>query len=343
MSPRYALATALTAAILLAAPAFAQTQTRVFHSDGNPAVGGANTFPWSRQELRYQCIFPAAKFQNRPWNIQDILVAPQLSMTPKRRTAIYEDIEIRIGQTPVSTLTSNWNTNNPNPKTIYRGKLRVDFEVGKWRGMGLPQSFLYIPRPTDPNVCVEFIMWKLGPNTTSIRAVTSSNQRAYYYKWTTSQQTQASLGSSAAKMGLVLNSGSFVDVGTGCAGSVNNIPTMTSSGIPTIGKTLDIDLSGGKPASPGIVILGFDRNTFANIPLPFDLMPLGAAGCQVWNDIVVTGGIGINAQGAAKFSLPIPSTLGGTERVYLHWWNLDTQANNFNWTTSNLGVVIVGR
>lgn len=334
----------LLLSLLLATPVVAQTQTRIFlGGDSNAAKGGANTFPWSRQELRYQVIFPAAQFQKKAWMINDILAAPQLSMTPTRRTAVYHDIEIRIGQTAQATLTSNWKTNNPNPVVVHRGPLRCDFEVGKWRGLGITKPFRYIPLPKTPNVCVEFIIWKLDPGSVSIRAVTGSSQRAYYYKWTTSQTTSASLSSGAAKMGLVLNSGNWVEAGAGCLGSAKNRPTLSSTMWPQVGgKPFVMDLSGGKPASLGIMIAGLKRDKILSIPLPFDLKPLGAPGCLVWNDIWLTTGVGINASGKGKFSLPLPSFLGN-ERIYFHWWNLDKTANNFGLTTSNLGVVLLGR
>ncbi|MHC4515321.1 MAG: hypothetical protein ACYS5W_16680 [Planctomycetota bacterium] len=184
------LSVSLLVAAFLGADIPCQTQNRIFLSDGNANSGKANTFPWSREQLRYQTIFPAAKFGNKPCLVNDILVAPQLTMSPTIKTAVYADIEIRMGATPQASPARSWNTNNPNPTVVYRGPMRVTFEKGVWRGMGLPKPYLFLPTSTAPNLCVEFIMWKFDPafatQTKSIRAVVAPApvQRAYYYMWT---------------------------------------------------------------------------------------------------------------------------------------------------------------
>lgn len=331
-------------AVILASPVLAQTQTRVFLTDGNPTRGTTNTFPWSQATVRYQTIFPAALFKNMPWLINDILVAPGLAMLPTRRTAIWPDIEIRIGQTAQATIARNWTTNNPKPGLVWRGALRCDFELGKWRGLGLPKPFQYIPLPATPNVCVEIIIWKIDPNTVPIRAVADSGtQRAFRNNWTNSKLGPL-VGGSAAKMGLVLSSPNFVDVGVGCKGSSNSVPTLGATNLPQIGgKPFNLTMSGGLPSSVGIMVLGIDRTKLGAIPLPFDLQPLGATGCLVWNDLLVTLGVPLDAKGAANFPLPLPAFLISGQRLYFHWWNLDANANTFGLTTSNLGAALLSR
>ena len=328
---------------LISGSVAAQAQTRVFYNnDSSPTGTSANTFPWSREQLRYQVIFPAASFQGKPWVINDILAAPQPTMSPTRKTAIYQDIEIRMGLTAQSSLSSNWSTNNPKPTTVYRGPLQCDFEVGKWRGLGLPNPYLYIPLPATPNLCVEFIIWKMDPSTASIRAVTTSAPRAYYYQWTTSQATQASVSTgSAAKMGLVLTSANWVEAGSGCTGSNNNVPTLTSQTYPVLGKPFQLDVSGCRPGSAGILMLGLERNKWSGLTFPFDLKPLGAPGCLVWNEPLVTAGLGIDQSGNGKTFVPIPSFIGNL-RLYTHVWNLDPLANSWGVTTTNLGVILPG-
>jgi len=91
------------------------------------------------------------------------------------------------------------------------------------------------------------------------------------------------------------------------------------------------------------MIFGTNRNKFGPFTLPFDLAPAGASGCLVWNDVFFTSGVGINNTGTGQFSLAIPSTLTGYPRLFAHWWNLDQAANKFGLTTSNLGVMVMGR
>ena len=90
--PRHTLiaASALVLAALITAELPSQTQTRVFVSDSNAAAGAANTFPWSREGLRYQTIFPGSRFSTGgagAFVINDILVAPQLNINPSIKTA----------------------------------------------------------------------------------------------------------------------------------------------------------------------------------------------------------------------------------------------------------------
>ena len=56
---------------------------------------------------------------------------------------------------------SFWNANNPNPKTVYRGPLRVRFDPRQWQGIGLPSQYVYIPAPATPHLCIEIITWKV--------------------------------------------------------------------------------------------------------------------------------------------------------------------------------------
>jgi len=37
---------------------------------------------------------------------------------------------------------------NPNPTTVYRGPLRVNFRVNQWSGIGMPGSYFYLPTST---------------------------------------------------------------------------------------------------------------------------------------------------------------------------------------------------
>jgi hypothetical protein len=328
------------------------TQNTVFLSDGNAASGGSNTFPWSREGLRYQTIFPSAKFSKAgagAFIINDILVAPQLSMNPTIKTAVYDDIEIRMGATAQVVPTKAWATNNPKPTTVYRGPLRVTFEKGVWRGMGLPKPYLFIQTPTAPNLCVEFIMWKFNKarnsETVSIRAVTdtttNSATRAFYFKWTTSQTTAPSTGKGAAKMGLVVNSGNFVPTETGCKGSTNAVPSIGSSTFPRVGKSWDLTLSGALPNSSAMLVIGFSDTKGFGGALPLDAGFLGAPSCFIWNENTFAVPATVNSAGNAKLNFLIPAS-GGNARVYAHWWNFDTKANTAGVTSSNYGKILLG-
>jgi len=342
------LSASLLVAVLVGADIQCQTQKRIFLHDGNPTTGSGNTFPWSRQGLRYQTIFPAAKMGNIPCLVNDILVAPQITMNPTIKTAVYDDIEIRIGATSVSTPTTNWATNNPKPTTVYRGPMRVTFEKGKWRGLGLPKPYLFIPTPAGgTNLCVEFIMWKFNPTfnsqTVSIRAVTapSTVRRAYYYLWTTAQNTPASVGTGAARMGLICNNGNFVVTEQGCNSSNNTTLAISADTFPQATKPLSISLAGGKPGTAAYLVIGLSDTKWPGGSLPYDTSGLGAPGCFIWNDPLAFVPTATNTSGNATLKFTVPSATGAA-RAYVHWWNFDKAANSLGVTSSNYAKILLG-
>ncbi|MCB9868441.1 MAG: hypothetical protein H6837_01210 [Planctomycetes bacterium] len=327
---------------LLVPDATAQTQKRVFLGDGNPAGGGANAFPWSREQLRYQTIFTAAQMGNVPCTVNDILVAPYATLTSEV-TGIYDDIEIRMGMTPLATPTTNWSANNPNPTVVYRGPIRMTFQPGVWREMGLPKSFLYLPLPPATNLCVEFIMWKINPASTNVRigAVSGGVQRAYYYMWTQNQATSASVDSLGAKLGLICDNGSFAVTETGCQSSRNTPLSIGATTFPQWGKPFGLTLSGALPTSPVFLAIGLSDTTGFGTTLPIDGALLGAPGCFLWNENRLQVGSVTDGTGAAALNFTIPAG-GGTPRLYVHWWNLDNAANALGVTTSNYGKILLG-
>ncbi|MCB9868440.1 MAG: hypothetical protein H6837_01205 [Planctomycetes bacterium] len=340
--------TALPVALLaLVTSLTAQTQKRVFISDGNPSAGSSNTFPWSQEGLRYQLIFTAAQMGNVPCVVNDILVAPQLSMTPSPKTAVYDDIEIRMGMTSQSVPTTNWSTNNPNPTVVYRGPLRATFETGKWREMGLPKTFLYLPLAPANNLCVEIIQWKFNParrtETVSIRAVTapSTVTRAFYYLWTTAQATPPTIGSGACKMGLICDNGSFAVTETGCQSSRSTPLSIGATTFPQWGKPFGVTLTGALPTSPVFLAIGLSDTIGFGTTLPIDGALLGAPGCFLWNENRLQVGSVTDGTGAASLNFTIPAG-GGNPRLYVHWWNLDNAANALGVTTSNYGKILLG-
>jgi hypothetical protein len=333
------LARALLAPVCLTGALLAQTQNVVWHPNNSP-TGGGNAFPWGSLGIRYQTIVSAAAMGNKPSLIQDVFVAGYPNSTDLE--IVYEDIEIRMGMTAQATPTTDWNTNNPNPRVVYRGPLRVRFVVGQWRGIGLPNTFLYLPTATAPNLCFEVIVWKTstGVGNFYFPANDASTQRAFLYQWTTTQGAP-NVGGGANKMGLLLYNGNFVVVGTGCTSSTNTTLEAGASTWPQPNQPVDITLTGAKPVSVAALMLGTSFTQYGALALPFDLGPLGAAGCKVWNDILVVGAAVVDPTGKAKLTLPIPSA-PGTGRLYMHWFNHDPTANKFGWTTSSQLKLLLG-
>src|SRR5690606_25724604 len=152
----------------------AQTQNIVYvDGDNNSMTGGGNAFPFGAGGgIRYQAIFPHSLFGAAPLNIvsiRDILVAGNTSDLE----AGYNDIEIKMGKTTLADVGSDWNANNPNPTTVYRGPLRIRFINNQWTAIGLPNPYLYLPTSPTQNLCIEVIVWS---------AINSSSTNFYYPK-----------------------------------------------------------------------------------------------------------------------------------------------------------------
>ncbi|MCA8971570.1 MAG: hypothetical protein KDC95_17385 [Planctomycetes bacterium] len=334
----------LAAAFLFASVDCGLAQQNVAYFPNSALTGSRNAFPWGSKGLRYQTIIPASLLGSRPQVIKDLLVTGDPTNGPLE--IIYDDIEIIMGVTSVTTPTTNWATNNPNPKTVYRGPLRVRFDAGKWQGIGMPVDYLYVPLSSANNLCIEFINWKIANTTTSDNFYyplhdTGAN-RAFKYQWTSNQSSPPlTSGTSGSKLGLLLADGNSVVVGVGCQGSNSQTPEIGASTYPQSNKPLDITLTGAVATRPVLLMMGTDFQKFASIPLPFDMAPLGAQGCYLWNDPTFVFPAVTDASGNAKVSLTVPGGLSPL-RLYNHFWILDTTANNFGWTTSSQLKLIFG-
>ena len=130
----------------------------------------------------------------------------------------------------------------------------------------------------------------------------------------------------------------------GYKGSGNNVPTLGNAGRPVINTSFDVTLSGAQ-STPGIalLIMGVSNTTWGTIPLPFDLTPLGAGGCNLLVSFDLIGGVVVNGSGTGKatYSIPNAPALYG-----LVWHNqyavIDTGANQLGIAFSNGGTAKVG-
>jgi hypothetical protein len=90
---------------------------------------------------------------------------------------------------------------------------------------------------------------------------------------------------------------------------------------------------------PVISGIGTSNTDFNGIPLPFDLAPVGAPGCSIYNNWTLIGFSVTNGQGAANtatFDLPTPNdpSLGGAV-FYAQSYFVDAPANALGVFASN--------
>ncbi|MEZ5988160.1 MAG: hypothetical protein R3F30_03380 [Planctomycetota bacterium] len=338
----------LSVLALLAGPCPAQTTKVVWQTDNKHTLE-ANAFPWGSQGVRYQTIIDKAVIGGSKVRIQDVMV----SGVQVPAEIQYADIEIRMGATGESVPVADWTRNNPASTTVYRGPMRIRFVPGQWNGIGLPLPFDFTPTTARPNLCFEVIVWKaLVPSTfqTNFYFPQSDTQihRAYLYRWvqgggasnTTAPDTSSESG---AKIGLLLEGGAFVTVGTGCTGSGSNQPlAILSPGAPTQGTKQTVHLTGALPGSHAMLCFGVTLGGQGPVTLPLELGPYGAPNCVLWVPPVHVAGAVVDATGAARHDVVIPPGTAGF-RVFLQWWDLDAKANALGLTFSDYATLIVGR
>ena len=121
-------------------------------------------------------------------------------------------------------------------------------------------------------------------------------------------------------------------------------PKLSNSGVPTINKSFSVDLSGAKPTTAAVLILGGSNKLWGNVGLPLDLKPLQAPGCSLLVSFDATFVTAVDANGAGKVSFGIPNS---SNLVGLTWHNqyfvIDKAANPLGASFSNGGSAKVGR
>ncbi len=126
-------------------------------------------------------------------------------------------------------------------------------------------------------------------------------------------------------LGARLDPAGVVPFGRSCKGSNGKVPVLGASHIPYLGNmTFGIELSGARPASAAVLILGTSRTSFAGMPLPLALGPFGITGCTLYTNILSGLGAATGTGGTAKVLLPIPNNpvlAGGL--LYSQWLAVD--------------------
>jgi len=139
----------------------------------------------------------------------------------------------------------------------------------------------------------------------------------------------------------------FTVSGVGCSQYSSDIPTIHGAGTAQIGTanftTQMKNVPGGMPAA---LIVGTNTSNWFGIPLPFDLAPLGWAGCNLYHNWqysfwTVTSGVGAT-DGVASMALALPNlpALIGFP-LPLQWGLLSLTPLGFDLGVTPLGVVTI--
>ena len=130
-----------------------------------------------------------------------------------------------------------------------------------------------------------------------------------------------------------------------CVGT-NGTPSLTAGDLEVLrlGSTMRVEIGNCPPSSVLIPFIGFSNTiSGSGVPLPFDLAPLGAAGCTVDVDPAASFVAFADASGNYEWCLQIPAfaSLAGID-IYQQVFVLDGNANGLGATTTNSGGGTVG-
>lgn len=107
----------------------------------------------------------------------------------------------------------------------------------------------------------------------------------------------------------------FSTTGTSCGGSI-----ASSTMMPTLSTPFDVTLAGANGNAMAVLLVGFGNTNVFGLPLPFDLGPLGATGCFLYNEADVSASRMTDGSGAASFTLQFSGeTARFLEAAYFQW------------------------
>ena len=121
------------------------------------------------------------------------------------------------------------------------------------------------------------------------------------------------------------------------------VPALTNNGLPTLGKSFQVNLNSAAPNSTASLIIGVSKSSWASLKLPLDLGIIGAPGCSLLASAQLQVPTKTNASGSASISITIPNsaTLVG-KKFYNQYLIYDPSINRVGWVASNAGEGMVG-
>ncbi|MFN8823675.1 MAG: serine hydrolase [Planctomycetota bacterium] len=131
-------------------------------------------------------------------------------------------------------------------------------------------------------------------------------------------------------------------LGAGCAGS-NGTPSHTATGTPEIGQAVTYRLANAPSFAVCGAMFGFDNVSWNGAPLPVNLAPIGAPGCLLRIDAVITDAAFTSLTGTSQVTLPFandPALIG--RQLFTQYLVVDPAANALGITFSNAVRTTIG-
>lgn len=311
-------------------PAAAQTPGSFFIPSDTPTTGTCNSFPFGQSSSIYQCTATPAELGNLPaGSINDLAFAPCSSTT-----ITFSSIEITLAQTTTVPLSTTFANNlMTNPQVVLKATNYVWPVTGnQWNRIGLDKPYPYIA--AQGNLVVQIVFSGASGGVSMHRDV---GQRVYSNGWGTTPPATGSSGNAALKWEVVFTGSDASVFGLGCQGSNSQTPTLSFTGNAASGTPLGINLSNALPTVPLFLAVDIQRREPA-----LDLGIIGAPGCRLYVDNLLTLGGMTDAAGASSVNIAIPAATPSGIHVYFQYFPFDQSANNLGLTASNFGRVLSG-
>lgn len=308
----------------------------------NQFGGSDNAIPFWPAPTRYQQLFSADQFGGA-FTIAGLGLRRNDSATVEVDAALVQ-LEIRIGRTSrtPATLSATFADNfDPGTELVVLPAGLVQFPKHPAAAATDPTVFdivipfsvpyAYTPGPGQ-NLVVQLTQDGASmPGYTYVMDAAGSASTARVY----GSPASAASGTKEAGYGLVM-----------CLYALTNqaLPKLSSTQTPQIGNDFPVQLAQARPFAPAVLLLGGSNTSWSGLPLPLDLAPYGASGCNLLAAPSSTNVRSVKSDGTAKVTYQIPLSLqlvGAT--FYNQWAVLDPLANAWGIAFSNGGAGLIGQ
>ncbi|MCB9892140.1 MAG: hypothetical protein H6833_10870 [Planctomycetes bacterium] len=130
-----------------------------------------------------------------------------------------------------------------------------------------------------------------------------------------------------------------------CQGSGGGAtPLIGATSIPEIGQAFEVLIDQAAPNATAVLFLGASDQIALGIPLPFDLGPLGAAGCSILSSLELTTAGVTSTYGSSQVTLSIPNDTSLLWTAFFQQWVvLDPAANALGVAVTAGGRAVIGQ
>lgn len=313
-----------TLLVPIAAAAAAALPAQVYVPDGTASAGPINNVPMGGkgptgiyQNLRTQIRVPASFLPGTGATVTDVGFAGGST-----GNYTYTRLQVRLAHLAGAALDPTFANNLAGAVLVLDKSSGARFDVvqDQWRTLGLTASFAHDGRrDLVVDVTIQGAFFNgVTPGTRRSDVLESVFAPAYDI----GNPAPGGLGPypTGAKLMLRLGGDSVVIVGTGCPKADARPIQIGHAGAPRLGTTFTLSASAATPNTSLLLLLGANESAFGGLTLPYDLAGLGAPGCVLRTDVLLTLTAGADASGAASLGLKLPDDANLVGRPLLGQW-----------------------